>query len=369
VRERRLKHLVDRARPAQVGSASLFAVASAAAMTAMLVWPGAPARAQCVTAGVNQTCTNSVFLSGGAVGIFDAATLTVTNTNTGTITGTTAGIAATTANVTNAGIITSTGPASVAVFATDTVNLTNSGTIAGTGINSTGVQALNTASITNSGSISGTLAGIFAVPTAGGLTVFNSGSISGGVVGITALSSATVVNSGTISGATGVSAGGGGPWSLTNAGLIVGTAGTAIDFGASAGDNAEFPHRLACHQADHSRDWRRRQFRGRKLVLHVRRAARHRINTNGAPFVVAGNQVAVLDPTSLAQTDRTLMTFTGGISALLQSRFDGIAPIGSGAEGVTAFAPTGSVIADQANAAFASIRPSRLPMGRMINRC
>jgi hypothetical protein len=53
--------------------------------------------------------------------------------------------------------------------------------------------------------------------------------------------------------------------------------------------------------------------------------------------VVAGNQVAVLDPTSLAQTDRTLMTFTGGISALLQSRFDGIAPIGSGAAGVTAF--------------------------------
>ena len=157
VRERRLKRLVDRARPAQVGGALLFALASAAAMTATLVWPGAPAQAQCATAGVNQTCTNSVFLSGGGVGIFDGATLTVTNTNTGTITGTNAGIAATTANVTNAGIITSTGLASVAVFATDAVNLTNSGNIAGTGINSTGVQALNTASITNSGSISGPL--------------------------------------------------------------------------------------------------------------------------------------------------------------------------------------------------------------------
>ena len=90
------------------------------------------------------------------------------------------------------------------------------------------------------------------------------------------------------------------------------------------------------------------------------------INTNGAPFVVAGNQVAVLDPTSLAQTDRTLMTFTGGISALLQSRFDGIAPVGSGAAGVTAFAPTGSVIADQANAAFASIPTVALASGNFV---
>ena len=63
-------------------------------MTAMLVWPGAPAQAQCATAGANQTCTNSVFLSGGAFGIFDAATLTLTNTRTGTVTGTNAGVAA-----------------------------------------------------------------------------------------------------------------------------------------------------------------------------------------------------------------------------------------------------------------------------------
>jgi hypothetical protein len=363
VRERRLKRLVDRARPAQVGSASLFAVASAAAMTAMLVWPGAPARAQCVTAGANQTCTNSVFLSGGAFGIFDAATLTVTNTNSGTITGTNAGIAATTANVTNAGVISSTGVASVAVFATDTVNLTNSGTIAGTGVNSTGVQALNTASITNSGSISGTLAGIFAVPTGGGLTVFNSGNISGGVVGITAFSSATVVNSGIISGATGVTAGGAGPWSLTNAGIIVGTAGTAIDFGASAGDTMNFLTGSRVIGLIIPGVGDTVNFGAGNWFYTFAGLPGTSINTNGAPFVVAGNQVAVLDPTSLAQTDRTLMTFTGGISALLQSRFDGIAPIGSGAAGVTAFAPTGSVIADQANAAFASIPTVALAYG------
>ena len=321
-------------------------------MTTMLVWPGAPARAQCVTAGANQTCTNSVFLTGGAFGIFDAATLTVTNTNSGTITGTNAGIAATTANVTNAGVISSTGVASVAVFATDTVNLTNSGTIAGTGVNSTGVQALNTASITNSGSISGTLAGIFAVPTGGGLTVFNSGNISGGVVGITAFSSATVVNSGIISGATGVTAGGAGPWSLTNAGIIVGTAGTAIDFGASAGDTMNFLTGSRVIGLIIPGVGDTVNFGAGNWFYTFAGLPGTSINTNGAPFVVAGNQVAVLDPTSLAQTDRTLMTFTGGISALLQSRFDGIAPVGSGAAGVTAFAPTGSVIADHANAAF-----------------
>ncbi|MGA8224954.1 MAG: hypothetical protein WCA55_00360 [Xanthobacteraceae bacterium] len=351
VRERRLKRLVDRARPAQVGSASLFVLASAAATTAMLVWPGAPARAQCATAGANQTCTNSGFLSGGAVGILDTATLTLTNTRTGTVTGANVGVAADTANVTNSGVITSTGANSQTIFA-NTVNLTNSGTVAATGGNSPGIQAFNSANITNSGSISGTLAGINAVPAANGVTIVNSGSISGGVVGITAFSSATVVNSGIISGATGVTAGGAGPWSLTNAGIIVGTAGTAIDFGASAGDTMNFLTGSRVIGLIIPGVGDTVNFGAGNWFYTFAGLPGTTINTNGAPFVVAGNQVAVLDPTSLAQTDRTLMTFTGGISALLQSRFDGIAPIGSGAAGVTAFAPTGSVIADQANAAF-----------------
>jgi hypothetical protein len=363
VRERRLKRLVDRARPAQVGSASLFAVASAAAMTATLVWPGAPAQAQCATAGFNQTCTNSVFLSGGAAGILDTATLTLTNTRTGTVTGTNAGVAAAdTANVSNSGVITSTGVASPAIVA-NTVNLTNSGTVAATGGNSPGIQAFNSANITNSGSISGTLAGINAVPAANGVTIVNSGSISGGVVGITAFSSATVVNSGIISGATGVTAGGAGPWSLTNAGIIVGTAGTAIDFGASAGDTMNFLTGSRVIGLIIPGVGDTVNFGAGNWFYTFAGLPGTSINTNGAPFVVAGNQVAVLDPTSLAQTDRTLMTFTGGISALLQSRFDGIAPIGSGTAGVTAFAPTGSVIADQANAAFASIPTVALAYG------
>ena len=269
---------------------------------------------------------------------------------------------ATTANVTNAGIITGTGANSSGIVAAD-ANVTNSGTIAGSGVNSIGIQVFNSANVANSGSISGTFAGIFAVPAAGGVTVFNSGSISGGVVGITAFSSATVVNSGIISGATGVTAGGAGPWSLTNAGIIVGTAGTAIDFGASAGDTMNFLTGSRVIGLIIPGVGDTVNFGAGNWFYTFAGLPGTTINTNGAPFVVAGNQVAVLDPTSLAQTDRTLMTFTGGISALLQSRFDGIAPIGSGAAGVTAFAPTGSVIADQANAAFASIPTVALAYG------
>ena len=48
---------------------------------------------QCNATGTNQTCTNSIFLTGGAIGLFDIGMapgpgLTVTNTNVGTISGT-----------------------------------------------------------------------------------------------------------------------------------------------------------------------------------------------------------------------------------------------------------------------------------------
>src|SRR6185312_13736504 len=77
-------------------------------LAATLVLSGHGARAQqCTNVGTNQTCTNSIFLSGGANGVFDTATLTVINTGTGTIEGSTFGVnAADTAEVTNFGTIT-----------------------------------------------------------------------------------------------------------------------------------------------------------------------------------------------------------------------------------------------------------------------
>ena len=81
------------------------------------------------------------------------------------------------------------------------------------------------------------------------------------------------------------------------------------------------------------------------------------INANGAPFVVAGNRVAVLDPTAFGMTDRTLMDFSGAVSSMLNSRFDNLAwPASVAPAGSNAFAGTpANPVVEQANAAFAGI--------------
>ena len=106
------------------GASSLALPAFVGALALTLSWPAPEAWAQCATTGTDQTCTNSVAITGGTIGISDTGTLTVTNTATGTISGTSFGIDAVIANVTNSGAIQSTGTG-IHGSGTGTSNVTN----------------------------------------------------------------------------------------------------------------------------------------------------------------------------------------------------------------------------------------------------
>jgi outer membrane autotransporter protein len=219
------------------------AVLFAAALTAVLL-PGARALAACATSGTNQTCTNSVFLSGGATGIQDTATLTATNTNTGTITGTTNGISAVNANVNNAGTISGTIGTTVGINTTGTATVINSGsvnagqfpfTVDATGISGSTVNLTNT----TSGSISLVAQGSSVGVSGTNVVVSNSGNISTNGFGGIAITGTTVNVTNTSTG--GIFGGGfftgtgiaGGTVTVVNAGTI-GASAQKIFAGASA---------------------------------------------------------------------------------------------------------------------------------------
>lgn len=75
----------------------------------------------------------------------------------------------------------------------------------------------------------------------------------------------------------------------------------------------------------------------------------------GAPYVINGNTVAILDPTSFAMQDRNVMDVTRSISSLVTSRLTNPAPISGNGSAALGFAPSGNVARDMANDAFSGI--------------
>jgi Autotransporter beta-domain len=216
-----------------------------------------------------------------------------------------------------------------------------------------GTTAGGDASATNSGSVGQA----FQVNTnaGGNASATNLGTV-GQALQVLASSggNASAKNSGSVFGGVQLSAFGGGSSSLTNSGLISSmSGGPAIQFLGGPDTLTNMLGARVIGAIDLVGIHDTVNFVGGGNWLYTfNTLAGATINTNGAPFVVSGSTVAVLDQTAFALADRSLMFFTGGVSQMLRDRLYATTPVGGGSAVMSFAAPDGSGVAEQAQTAF-----------------
>lgn len=228
----------------------------------------------------------------------------------------------------------------------------------------------------------GTAASLSSSSNAGSVVVWNAGVVNGSVEANADTGPASVVNAGSIQGVVKITSaynGSAGPGSfLTNSGLIDGSGNyAAIDVTSNAPNNDRMtinllPGSRVIGQILLSGEANDPDKVGTTVNIQGGRGASSiltfgdstgwsglvdtasHVNVSGVPYVVSGNSVAMVDPSSFGVADRNVVDVTHAIAGLASGRLGGATPVTSDGTAM-GFAPSGNVARDMFNDAFAAI--------------